>query len=140
MNFILKLFKSKKRDETKLPSGWSETQVAENTFVTKIPQEEKNKWSADRRIKDKVSNLINKNGFHQINEGRAGTFYYVKDSKVCEFFYEMSAVQEFDILVWFEELNEWFLPEQHSITEKEKDNIKMEFIEWLKSKRLKSDL
>lgn len=140
MNFILKLFKSKKRDETKLPSGWSETQVAENTFVTNIPQEEKDKWSADRRIKDKVSNLINKNGFHQISEGRAGTFYYVKDSKVCEFFYEMSAVQEFDILVWFEELNEWFLPEKHSITEKEKDNIKMEFTEWLKSKRLKSDL
>jgi hypothetical protein len=90
--------------------------------------------------KDKLSQLISKNGFHIKSKGRAGTIYYVENKKVLEIDLEVSGVPQFDILVYFDNVNNWTLPDDQELTNKEKSEIRIKLIDWLKAKKIRAEL
>ena len=139
MKLFTKIFKTK-TSEYKLPEGWTETKVAEDTFITEIPKEQKDKRENERREKDKVEQLIKIDGFYDKSNGRAGTIYYVEKGKICELYYEISGVKEFDILIWFDQLSNWILPERKPIKFEEKEAIKEKLVDWLKQKKIRAEL
>jgi hypothetical protein len=84
--------------------------------------------------------LIDKDGFHLIADGRDGTIYFVENHKLCQIYFESSAVKEFDILVFFERFTEWQLPIKKEIDVTEKEVILEKLILWLEKEKIKSDL
>ena len=139
MKLFAKIFKTKYEDN-KLPKGWTETKVSDNTFVTNIAQEQKDNWDRERREKDKVGQLSKIDGFHDKSNGRQGTIYFVDQGKTCEIYYEISGVKEYDILIWFDKLNEWILPHLEAINPIDKQRIKSELQKWLDSKKIRAEL
>lgn len=123
-----------------LPKGWTEKKISEDSFLFEIPEEQIESWKLKRWKKDKVEELINKDGFHMKTEGRSGTIYFVEEKKLCEIYYEISGVKEFDILIFFDQLTEWQLPNKKVMVKKEMEKIQEKLILWLKEKRIKSDL
>ncbi|NNT73254.1 hypothetical protein HKT18_13600 [Flavobacterium sp. IMCC34852] len=123
-----------------LPKGWTEKKISEDTYLLTIPQEELEAWKIKRWKKDNVEKLIRENGFHMKSEGRSGTIYFVQENQVCEIYFEVSGVKEFDILISFEGLTEWELPERKTIGKTEKEEILEKLKIWLKEKKIKSDL
>jgi hypothetical protein len=137
MRLLSKIFKTMSSNQ-KIPDGWSETKISKDTYVTHIPQEQKDKWENERRKKDNINKLSKKDGFHDKPSGRAGTIYYVENGKVCELDYEISGVKEFDILINFDQLTEWIYPTKESISDKE--TIKGKLVNWLNKKKIKAEL
>ncbi len=137
--FFKGLFKQKER-KNGLPNDWTKTKIYDNVYVTEIPQEQKDNWTKERWEKDKVEQLIKKNGFHDKPNGRRGTIYFVDNGKMCELFYEISGVKEYDILIWFDQLNDWFLPKVESISPIDKQKIKKELLRWLDFKNIRAEL
>ena len=123
-----------------LPKGWTEKKISEDSYLLNIPKEQIEAWKIKRWKKDNVEKIITQNGFHLKPEGRNGTIYFVKESQVCEIYFESSAVKEFDILIFFERLTEWELPEKKTLLEIEKKEILEKLMIWLKEKKIKSDL
>lgn len=109
-------------------------------FNHEIPKGELNKWKQKRREKDRVNRLLEKNGFHDRPDGRTGIIYYVENGRVCEIEYELSGVKEFDILINFDQLEEWFLPNNSMISPNEKAFIKEKLNAWLKEKKIRADI
>lgn len=128
------------RRKLKLPEGWTETKISENTYLTHVPEEQIEAWEKERREEDDVNKLINKDGFHLISRGRSGTVYYVNSGRICEIYFEISGVEKYDLLFWFEDLKNWFYPEKVTILTDEKNKIKTEFEIWLKTKKIRTDL
>lgn len=139
MKLFAKIFKPK-TSETILPEGWTDTKEAEDLFVTEIPNVQKDTWKNERREKDSVEQLIKIDGFHDIPNGRTGTIYYVKNGKVCELHYEISGVLGFDILIYFDQLTEWVLPEVESMSFIDKQSLKLELQNWLNSNQIRARL
>ena len=73
-------------------------------------------------------------------DGRNGTIYFVEENKLCEIYFESSAVKEFDILIFFEQILEWQLPKRIAILESEKEHIREKLKMWLNDREIKSDL
>ena len=126
--------------EHKLPKGWTERKISEDVYLTNIPQEQKDKWKAKRRKRDNVDQLINKNGFHIKDSGRAGTIYYVETGKYCEIDFELSGVDKFDILIFFDSLTDWVLPDKQLMNTDEKGELKNKLKSWLTSKNIRADV
>jgi hypothetical protein len=123
-----------------LPKSWTETKTSENSYLINIPKEEIDKWQILRWKKDNVNKLIKKDGFYIKPDGRNGVIYFVDENQLCQIYFESSAVKEFDILIFFEQLNEWQLPNKKVILDNEKEIIREKLLFWLKDKKLKSDL
>jgi hypothetical protein len=128
-----------KQQQNGLPSGWTETKISDNVYITEIPQEQKDKWIKERREKDKVEQLSKTSGFHDKPNGRHGTIYFVDNGKICELYYEISGVKEYDILIWFDQMNDWVLPNMEPITPIDKQKIKKELQSWLDSKNIRAE-
>jgi hypothetical protein len=128
---------AKKPARPKLPDGWTQTQISENTYITNIPAEQKRKWKEDQRKRDLIENLLNKDGFYLKLSGRAGMVYYVEDEKICEFDFEISGVPKYNFLFSYSDLNNWFFPQELQMTANKKEEIKLKFIEWLTNKKIK---
>ena len=123
-----------------MPDGWTETKISKDTYITHIPQEQKDKWVADRHKRDKVDLLITQDGFHITPPARSGTIYYVDNGKLCEIYLEISGVKQYDILIYFDGLKEWILPDKKIMTEIEKLQIKEKLKVWLNKKKIKADI
>ena len=139
MKLFNKIFKTK-TSKTGLSDGWIETKISEDTYVPEIPQEQKNNWDKERRENDKIGKLCKIDGFHNKPNGRVGTIYYVEKGKVCELYYEISGVKEFDILISFEQLKEWTLPKINVISKNDKYKIKKELLTWLVANKIRAEL
>jgi hypothetical protein len=123
-----------------LPKGWTEKKNSEDSYRLNIPSEQIDSWKAKKWKKDNVEKLMKIDGFHMKADGRSGTIYFVEDNKLCEIYFESSAVKEFDILIFFDELSHWELPIRKEMTE-DKKKLNLEKLKiWLKEKKLKSDL
>ncbi|HEY4627885.1 MAG TPA: hypothetical protein VIH02_01235 [Flavobacterium sp.] len=141
MGFLKRLFGQKESSHKyKLPEGWTETKISDDNFITHIPQEQLDKWKVEKWRKDKVNDLLNDDGFHIKQDFRAGTIYFVDKVKLCEIYYELSGVSQFDILVFFDNLEEWSLPSKIKMTELEMKEIREKLIIWLSKENIKSDL
>ena len=105
----------------------------------KVSKEDLEKWQKQRWEEDKVSKIVEKNGFVLKTHGRSGMIYFSENGKLCEIYVEMSGVSEYDMLVYFSNLF-WLLPEKKRLTKLEENNLKVELMIWLKDKNIKSDL
>ena len=123
-----------------LPKSWTESKISESSYLTNIPNEEIDKWQIDHWKKDKVNKLIQKDGFYLKPDGRSGTIYFVEENKLCQIYFEISGVKEFDILIFFEQLNQWELPNRKGMLENEKEVIKEKLSIWLGKEKIKADL
>lgn len=140
MTIFSKLFsKRNKQSSQKLPEGWTETQISQDTYITHVTEEEKNMWTQNRREKDGLRTLINKDGFHDKPNGRTGTIYYVFRDKICEIEYEISGSKEFDICLYFDQLKDWIMPDNSALTQSEKSEIKEKLIVWLTENKIKAE-
>ena len=83
---------------------------------------------------------MNDDGFHIKQDFRAGTIYFVENFKVCEIYFELSGVSKFDILVFFDNLEEWSLPFKIKMTKLEIQEIREKLIIWLNEEKIKFDL
>lgn len=123
-----------------LPKGLTEKKISENSFLLNIPKEQIETWKIKRWEKDNVEKMLSENGFHMKPEDRNGTIYFVKENQFCEIYFESSAVKEFDVLIFFDQLAEWESPKRKPILEAEKKEILEKLLTWLKEIKIKSDL
>lgn len=79
--------------------------------------------TCQNRLNQRVT-YVKKNGFHIESRGREGNIYYAKDGRRCEIYFEMSGVDKFDILVYFDSLAEWTLPVKERISATDKERIR----------------
>jgi hypothetical protein len=108
-------------------------------YIQTIPQQKFDEWDSKRRTKDDVDSLRKKAGFY-MKGGREGFIYYVDNSnRVCECFYEMSGVPDYDILVSTKGLTEWFLPTKKRLAESEKNEIISKMKMWLAELKIKAN-
>jgi hypothetical protein len=97
-------------------------------------------WNNERRRKDKLRSFIDKDGFHIQKGGRDGTIYYISNGKVCEIYWEISGVPQYDILVGFDVVDSWVLPTKQLFTADEKKKIETELILWLKEENIRTEI
>lgn len=120
-----------KRNATDLdsitPFGWSTLKVDETHYQSFISSKLKNEWAQERREKDKIQRVLAKNGIHHKPHGRSGYIYYVKDRKLAEVEYELGME---GLILWFDSVSEWVLPEHRSFDNGEKEELKNTIIEW----------
>lgn len=109
------------------PLGWSTLKVDETHCQTFISNKLKTEWADERRRKDKIQNILTKNGIHHKSHGRSGYIYYVKNGKLAEVEYELGME---GLILWFDSVIEWVLPEQRSFDSGEKEELKNAIIEW----------
>ena len=64
----------------------------------------------------------------------------MEENKLCQIYFEISGVKEFDILIFFEQLNQWELPNRKVMLENEKEVIKEKLSIWLGKEKIKADL
>ena len=124
----------------KLPEGWTETKISENLYVTHIPQKQIDEWKVQRWKKDKVTEIRKKEGFIIKPDGRSGTIYYVEKERLCEIEFEISGVSQFDILIYFDSLNKWSLPNNTEMLISEKNDIRKGLIIWLEKEKIRAEL
>lgn len=89
----------------------------------------KDEWANERREKDKVEKLIEKDGIYLKPHGRSGTLYYVKNGRITEIEFELGMN---GLILWFDSVNQWSLPNKKNLTKDEKEEIKNAIVEWSK--------
>jgi hypothetical protein len=132
--------KNEKEIRFKISNGSTVVKIDNNHFEHYTAEIVKDKWKNERRQKDKLNVLLKKNGFYIKNHGRGGMIYYIDNGKVLEIDFEMSGVPQYDLLLYFDNLKGWAIPKNEPFAFKEQSEIRERLLEWLKSKRIKSDL
>ncbi|MCP4607555.1 MAG: hypothetical protein GY845_02410 [Planctomycetes bacterium] len=127
-------------NEFNTPPGWKTIKISEDAYIEIIPQEQIEAWDHERRQKDKLHKLMQKDGFHIKQHGRTGTIYYIDSGRVCEIDFELAGVRELDILISPNAIESWALPEHTVLTQEERDNIRRDLKNWLIKKGIKADL
>jgi len=115
----------------KIPFGWTKNKIEENLFEANISKKLRNEWDIERRAKDKVDKLLNKDGVHLKSIRGSGYIYYVEQGKLTEFAYETD-------VVWFKVQTHWRLPEESEFKKDEKERIKDAITLW--AKKTKRDI
>lgn len=87
----------------------------------------KEKWAIERREKDGVERLMDKEGLHFKSNGRNGFFYYVDQKRLAEIEYELGVK---GLIIWFDSTDHWSLPNKLSLTTMEKLKIKTDIEKW----------
>jgi hypothetical protein len=113
--------------------------ISDTSYFHTIPLQTIDKWDSTRHDEDSVEAFRNSVGFHLKRHGRSGTIYYVDNSsKVCECYYELSGVANYDILVAENQLSEWFLPAREKLSSVEKEKIITEMKSWLANSNIRA--
>lgn len=102
--------RNEKELPTKTPNGWTTIKLDHNHFEHKIAEVVEDKWTSERHEKDKLDKILKLNGFHLKSHGRAGTIYYIDDGRVLEIGFEMSGVPQYDLLLYFDNIETWSIP------------------------------
>ena len=101
--------------------------------------EEMQQFEIERRKKDKVDELITKNGFYNCCHGRSGYIYYVEDGHLCEMYYEASGNEKFDIALWLD-FRKWVRPEAITIPRDKRLEILHKLRSWLQEQKLRAGI
>ena len=134
------MIRNEKEIGFKTPKGWTTVKIDDTTLQHHIAEIVKDKWITERRQKDDFDKIIKIDGFHIKYHGRAGLSYYIDNGEVLEINFEMSGVPKYDILLNFDTLKGWTIPKDEPFVFKQQSEIKERLLDWLKSKRIKSDL
>jgi hypothetical protein len=129
-----------KKKTSVIPNGITRVKISDNVFETRVSEEQREIWNSERWKKDNVTNLLAKDGFHIKDHGRSGSIYYIEQGKMCEIYFEISGVPQYDIVISFDGLRSWSLPQVAPLIPDKIKSIEIELISWLKKKRIKNDL
>jgi hypothetical protein len=94
------------------------------------------RWNAKRRHDDKVDELAQ--GFSFRASGRDGFIYYREGARVLELYWEMSGVNEYDVLLSLKGLREWALPHVESIEPAKQEEILAALRSWLSANKVRA--
>lgn len=123
----------KQQEKIKAEVGWN---ISKGSTVLKIDdthfqhfyaEKVKDKWTNDRRSKDQVSGLLDKNGVHLKSNGRSGYLYIVDSKKIAEVEYELGVK---GLILYFEAVTNWTFPTIQILSLDEKEKIKTDIINW----------
>jgi hypothetical protein len=102
--------------------------------------EEMQKFEIERRKKDNVDDLLSKDGFYDRRHGRDGYIYYVENGRLCEMYYELSCVKDYDINFFPIDLREWLNPKGTKIAVEHQLRILCNLRQWLTNENIKSSV
>jgi hypothetical protein len=132
--------KNERELRTKTPNGWTTIKLDDTHYEHKIAAAVEDKWTSERHKKDNLDKLLKQDGFYLKSHGRAGTIYYIDNGRVLEIGFEMSGVPQYELLLFFDNIETWSIPKNELLSVSQKTRIHEQLLDWLKSKRIKTDL
>jgi hypothetical protein len=111
---------NKKAINSKTPFGWTTIKIDDTHFQHHISDKLKDEWTRERREKDRVSALMNKEGVHLKSHGRGGFIYLVDKGRIAELEFELGIN---GLILYFENLGHWTIPTKTKITEEERKQM-----------------
>ena len=94
------------------------------------------RWNAKRRRDHKVAEL--EPGFSFRASGRAGCIYYREGDKILELHWEMSGVDEYDVLLSLNGLREWALPHVEPVEPAKQEELLAALRDWLAANKVRA--
>ncbi|MBI9055534.1 MAG: hypothetical protein JEY96_17050 [Bacteroidales bacterium] len=126
--YCRKQIKRNARDiKSNIPFGWTTIKYDNDHFQHYISEKLKEELASERRVKDKVKELIKKDGVHLKSHGRSGFLYIAENGKIAEIEFELGVN---GLILYFNNMTNWSLPIKQSITKEEKQGIKSKIINW----------
>lgn len=113
--------------KSKTPFGWTTTKFDDTLFQHHISEKLKEEWATERREKDKVQELLTKEGVNLKSHGRSGFLYITKNERIAEVEFELGMN---GLILNFKSLTNWSLPTKQTLTADEKQKIKIDINNW----------
>jgi hypothetical protein len=127
-NYCRKQIKRNAEDiKSKTPFGWTTIKFDNTHFQHHISEKLKKEWATERREKDKVQELLTKEGVHLKSHGRSGFLYITDNGKIAEVEFELGMN---GLILYFNSLTNWSLPTKQTLTADEKQKIKIDINNW----------
>jgi hypothetical protein len=127
-NYCSKQIKRNAEDiKSKTPFGWTTIKFDNTHFQHHISEKLKEEWATERQEKDKVQELLTKEGVHLKSHGRNGYLYITDNGKIAEVEFELGMNR---LIIYFNSLTNWLLPSKQTLTAEEKQKIKIAINKW----------
>ena len=102
-----------KHDQVILPFGWTSKKNGAGIFEVYISRKLQEDWDTERRRKDGLTSLVNKEGFHFKPHGKMGYVYYVSQGKIAEVEWHEGEIEGSTFSKY------WIYPEKSLLTDEE---------------------
>ena len=119
--------RNEKEINSKTPFGWTTVKIDDTHFQHHISDKLKEQWTDERRQKDKVWSLTDKEGIHLKSKGRSGFIYLVDKGRIAEMDYELGIN---GLILFFEMIDHWTIPTKIKMTNEEKNEIRQRLTIW----------
>lgn len=127
-NYCREQIKRNEKDiKSKTPFGWTTIKFDDTHFQHHISEKLKEEWAIERREKNKVQDLVTKDGVHLKSHGRSGYLYIVDNRKIAEVDFELGMN---GLILYFSRLTNWSLPTKQTLAVEEKQKIKNDINDW----------
>lgn len=113
--------------KSKTPFGWTTIKFDDTHFQHHISEKLKEEWATDRREKDKVQELLTKEGVHLKSHGRSGFLYITDNGRIAEVEFELGMN---GLILYFNSLTNWSLPTKQTLTVDDKQKVRNDIINW----------
>lgn len=113
--------------KSKTPFGWTTIKFDDTHFQHHISEKLKEEWATDRREKDKVQELLTKEGVHLKSNGRSGFLYITDNGRIAEVEFELGIN---GLILYFNSLTNWSLPTKQTLTVDDKQKVRNDIINW----------
>lgn len=128
---IGQLRKANREIGSQTPLGWTTVKLDDTHYQHYIAESIKERWDSERRRKDKVAKMRERNGFCMRSHGRAGMIYYVQNGRVLEISYDIAGGKNNDYIIYFEKATHWALPVRQAVLPEERALIREQLGKWL---------
>jgi hypothetical protein len=119
--------RNEKEVKSKTPFGWTTIKFDDTHFQHHISEKLKEEWTTDRREKDKVQELLTKEGVHLKSHGRSGFLYITDNGRIAEVEFELGMN---GLILCFNSLTNWSLPTKQTLTVDDKQKVRNDIINW----------
>jgi len=119
--------RNKRAINSKTPFGWTTVKIDDTHFQHHISLKLKDEWTRERRVKDKVSTLMNREGIHLKSHGRSGFIYLVDKGRIAELEFELGVN---GLILYFDTVDHWTIPEKTKMTEEERELMQTQLTNW----------
>ena len=111
-----------------IPFGWTSERTGAHTYNMHISDILQEKWTTERREKDKAASLLHEGGIHFKPQGKTGIIYYVEDGKLAEVRWEEGEI------FWTGFSGDWALPAQTKMSAEEYIRMRSALKQWTEAK------
>lgn len=111
----------------KTPLGWTTVKIDDTHFQHHISEKIKTGRVTERYEKDKIHELLTKEGVHLKSHGRSGFLYITNNGKIAEVEFELGTN---GLILYFNNLTNWSLPTKQTLSANEKQKIKIDINDW----------